>query len=87
MTVLISNEENIRIISLNRPEKLNAITLEMATELNNVIQDISSSGSVGHLMFNNLFRERNEFDLYFSPMQNKDRYLIKYVLMYLLLLF
>ena len=46
MTVLISNEENIRIISLNRPEKLNAITLEMATELNNVIQDTANDSTI-----------------------------------------
>ena len=46
MTILISNENNIRIISLNRPEKLNAITLEMATELNNAIQDAANDAVV-----------------------------------------
>ena len=46
MTILISNEKNIRIISLNRPEKLNAITLEMATELNKAIQDTAKDSEV-----------------------------------------
>ena len=46
MTILISNENNIRIISLNRPEKLNAITLEMATELNSAIQDVANEAAV-----------------------------------------
>ena len=46
MTILISNEKNIRIISLNRPEKLNSITLEMATELNKAIQDTTNDSSV-----------------------------------------
>ena len=46
MTILISNENNIRIISLNRPEKLNAITLEMATELNSAIQDAANDAVV-----------------------------------------
>ena len=46
MTILISNENNIRIISLNRPKKLNAITLEMATELNNAIQDAANEAAV-----------------------------------------
>jgi len=46
MTILISNEKNIRIISLNRPKKLNAITLEMATELNNAIQDAANEAAV-----------------------------------------
>jgi 2-(1,2-epoxy-1,2-dihydrophenyl)acetyl-CoA isomerase len=46
MNILISNENNIRIISLNRPEKLNAITLEMATELNNAIQDAANDATV-----------------------------------------
>ena len=49
MTILISNENNIRIISLNRPEKLNAITLEMATELNNAIQD-AANDAVGQCL-------------------------------------
>ena len=46
MTILISNEKNVRIISLNRPEKLNAITLEMATELNKAIQDTAKDSEV-----------------------------------------
>ena len=46
MTILISNEKNIRIISLNRPEKLNAITLEMATELNKAIQETANDSTV-----------------------------------------
>ena len=46
MTILISNEKNIRIISLNRPEKLNAITLEMATILNKAIQETANDSTV-----------------------------------------
>ena len=46
MTILISNEKNIRIISLNRPEKLNAITLEMATDLNKAIQETANDSTV-----------------------------------------
>ena len=46
MTILISNENNIRIISLNRPKKLNAITLEMATKLNSAIQDAANEAAV-----------------------------------------
>ena len=46
MTILINNEKNIRIISLNRPEKLNAITLEMATELNKAIQETANDSTV-----------------------------------------
>ena len=46
MTILIDNKDSIRIISLNRPEKLNAITLEMATELNKAVQDAASDSAV-----------------------------------------
>ncbi len=46
MTIQIDNEENIRIISLNRPEKLNAITLEMATELNVAIKEAAKDAEV-----------------------------------------
>jgi len=46
MTIQIDNEENIRIISLNRPEKLNAITLEMATELNIAIKEAAKDAEV-----------------------------------------
>ena len=37
MTILVENKGNIRIVSLNRPDKLNAISLEMATQLNDEI--------------------------------------------------
>ena len=46
MTILIENKENIRIITLNRPEKLNAITLKMATEMNLAIQNAADDSSV-----------------------------------------
>ena len=46
MTIQIDNEENIRIISLNRPEKLNAITLKMATELNIAIKEAAKDAEV-----------------------------------------
>jgi len=46
MTILIENDENIRIIILNRPGKLNAITLEMATEMNSAIQNAAADSSV-----------------------------------------
>ena len=46
MTIQIDNEENIRIISLNRPEKLNAITLKMATELNIAIKEAAKDADV-----------------------------------------
>ena len=38
MTILVENDGKIRIITLNRPEKLNSITLEMATELNGAVK-------------------------------------------------
>ena len=46
MTILVENNGNVRIITLNRPEKLNAITLEMATELNTAVQDAANDDSV-----------------------------------------
>ena len=46
MTILVENIENIRIITLNRPEKLNAITLEMATELTSALQEASADSTV-----------------------------------------
>ena len=46
MTILISKEKNIQIISLNRPDKLNAITLEMATDLNKAIQETANDSTV-----------------------------------------
>ena len=46
MTILVENDGNVRIITLNRPEKLNAITLEMATELNAAVKDAANDDSV-----------------------------------------
>ena len=46
MTILLENEGSIRIITLNRPEKLNSITLEMATEMNNAVKDAENDDSV-----------------------------------------
>ena len=46
MTILVENDGNLRIITLNRPEKLNAITLEMATELNRAVKDAANDDSV-----------------------------------------
>ena len=46
MTILVENDGNVRIIALNRPEKLNAITLEMATELNNAVKDAANDDGV-----------------------------------------
>ncbi len=46
MTIKVTDEENVRIISLNRPDKLNAITLEMATGLNKVIENAANDNTV-----------------------------------------
>jgi len=46
MTILVENDGNVRIIILSRPEKLNAITLEMAIELNNAVKDAANNDSV-----------------------------------------
>ena len=46
MTLLVENDGSIRIITLNRPEKLNSITLEMATELNKAVKDAEKDNSV-----------------------------------------
>ena len=46
MSILVENDGNVRIIALNRPEKLNAITLEMATELNNAVKDAANDDGV-----------------------------------------
>jgi len=46
MTILVENNGNIRIITLNRPEKLNSITLEMATKLNGAVKDAEKDNSV-----------------------------------------
>ena len=50
MSILVENDGNVRIIALNRPEKLNAITLEMATELNNAVKDAANDDSVRCVM-------------------------------------
>ena len=44
--VLIQKENRIGTIVINRPEKLNAITLEMATEMNLAIQSAAEDSSV-----------------------------------------
>ena len=46
MTVLVQNKGNIRIIALNRPDKLNAINLEMATLLNEEINNAAEEKNV-----------------------------------------
>jgi len=46
MTILVENNGNVRIITLNRPEKLNSITLEMATKLNGAVKDAEKDNSV-----------------------------------------
>ena len=46
MTILVENDGNIRTINLNRPEKLNSITLEMATELNGAVKGAEKDNSV-----------------------------------------
>ena len=46
MTILVENKGNIRIVSLNRPEKLNAISLEMATQLNEEINNAAEDKTV-----------------------------------------
>ena len=46
MTVIIENNENIRTIILNRPEKLNSVNLKMATELNQAVKNAANDKSV-----------------------------------------
>ena len=46
MTILVENKGNIRIVSLNRPDKLNAISLEMATQLNEEINNAAEDKTV-----------------------------------------
>ena len=43
MTIRIEDNENIRTITLNRPEKLNSVNLKMATELNQAVKFAKSS--------------------------------------------
>ena len=46
MTIIIDNNENIRTIILNRPEKLNSVNLKMATELNQAVKNAANDKSV-----------------------------------------
>ena len=46
MTIIIENNENIRTIILNRPEKLNSVNLKMATELNHAVNNAANDKSV-----------------------------------------
>ena len=46
MTIIIKNNENIRTIILNRPEKLNSVNLEMAIELNQAVKNAANDKSV-----------------------------------------
>ena len=46
MTIIIENNENIRTIVLNRPEKLNSVNLKMATELNQAVNNAANDKSV-----------------------------------------
>ena len=46
MTIIIENEEKIRTIILNRPEKLNSVNLQMATELNQAVNNAANDKSV-----------------------------------------
>ena len=46
MTIRIEDDENIRTITLNRPEKLNSVNLKMATELNQAVNNAANDKSV-----------------------------------------
>ena len=46
MTIIIENNENVRTIILNRPEKLNSVNLKMATELNQAVNNAANDKSV-----------------------------------------
>ena len=46
MTIIIENNENIRTIILNRPEKLNSVNLKMATELNQAVKNAANDKAV-----------------------------------------
>ena len=46
MTIIIENNDNIRTIILNRPEKLNSVNLKMATELNQAVKNAANDKSV-----------------------------------------
>ena len=46
MTIVIENNENVRTIILNRPEKLNSVNLKMATELNQAVKKAANDKSV-----------------------------------------
>lgn len=44
--VLYTTEDSIGIITLNRPEKLNALTHEMLRRINSIIEDIKKDDKV-----------------------------------------
>ena len=46
MTIIIENEGEIRTIILDRPEKLNSVNLQMATELNQAVNNAANDKSV-----------------------------------------
>ena len=46
MTIRIEDNENVRTITLNRPEKLNSINLKMATELNQAVNNAANDKAV-----------------------------------------
>ena len=46
MTIRIEDDEHIRTITLNRPEKLNSINLKMATELNQAVNNAANDKAV-----------------------------------------
>ena len=46
MTIRIEDDEHIRTITLNRPEKLNSVNLKMATELNQAVNNAANDKSV-----------------------------------------
>ena len=64
-TLLTSLENNVLIITINRPEKLNALNKEVFTDLNNVITEIEKNdqfgileqlkGSVFGILFSSIF--------------------------------
>lgn len=46
-TVMVAKEDKIAVITINRPEALNALSSEVLTELNAAIEDIKADDQVG----------------------------------------